>query len=91
MALEMTTTKEVFGQTLIFEKAYFKIGSLRGSKDSLVIFVEGFDTKEKLLSVFQREYTFTPSVDDMSPNFIKQGYLFLKKQEEYKNAIDVLE
>lgn len=37
---------------------------------------------------YHKDYSFTPSVDEFSNNFIKQGYLHLKTLPEFVGATD---
>ncbi|PAD19119.1 hypothetical protein [Shouchella clausii] len=39
----------------------------------------------------QSNYVFIPDLEDGAPNFIKQGYDYLKTLDEYKDAIDIKE
>lgn len=88
MALRKEFKKEVFGQTLTFNDAYFKIERVYGNKHSVQIEVTGYDNSERHNEIFQRNYSFIPEVEDGAENFIKQGYEYLKTLDEYADAID---
>lgn len=75
--------------------AYVRIDSIGGNKESLTMTVNTYMSQEAFssgLSYLEHEiHTFIPSVTDLSPNFIKQGYEYLKSLPTYEGAIDVLE
>lgn len=96
MALQMNV-ESVIGLTL--PNAYIKIDFVSGNAASLSLTVSTYVSKtvsdqakngEKRW-VEQRYIIFIPSVEDGSPNFIKQGYEYLKTLPEYAGATDVLE
>lgn len=64
--------------------AICKIVSVQGNKERLVLDV--FFKADGLN--YHRDYSFTPSVDEASTNFIKQGYLHLKTLPEFAGATD---
>lgn len=75
------TTK--FGKDIILDDVYIKIKSINGNKESVelsVIFM--FNDKE----IETKYFSFIPSLE--GDNFIKQGYEYLKTQEEFKNVED---
>lgn len=90
LQLEVETT---IGVTA--EKAYIRIDTLFGSKQALILNVKSYfsqETYESGKEPFEsKDYSFTPSVNDGSSNFIKQGYEHLKTLTEFENADDVIE
>lgn len=64
--------------------AICKIVAIDGGKEQLNIAVsfDGGNTK------YSRHYSFVPSVEDGSSNFIKQAYLYLKTLPEFAGAED---
>lgn len=64
--------------------AVCKITSINGNKSYLDVNVSHVGDVAK----FERSYSFKPSVDDGSPNFIKQAYLYLKTLPEFSGAED---
>jgi hypothetical protein len=70
------------------EKATFaavcKILSISGSKTKLTVNVSHVGDVAR----FERLYSFQPSVDEGSENFIKQAYLYLKTLPEFSGAED---
>lgn len=79
---------------IIVDEAYIRIENISGNKEQQQITLNIYFSTDAVNSsknpVDQRYYNFVPSVDDRSPNFIKQGYEHLKTLDEFKNAIDVL-
>lgn len=72
--------------------AYIKIDTISGFKGGLDIGVNFYVSQQSFLLgkgyVERKEYSFIPSVEDDSDNFIKQGYEYLKTLDEYVNALD---
>lgn len=64
--------------------AVCKITSISGSKTRLNINVSHIADVAR----FERTYSFEPSVDEGSVNFIKQAYLYLKTLPEFSGAED---
>lgn len=91
MALCKNIQKTIYGKELVFPNAYIEIVSLNGTKNKIRINVNTYDTKAKENLIKMEEYSFVPSVEDSSENFVKQGYEFLKTLLEFKGALDVLE
>jgi hypothetical protein len=87
MALKQTFAKKIFGfdNELLSRGAYHKIIKISGDKEG-INFVLSISNGENHLE--SKEYTFKPSVEDGSTNFIRQGYLYLKSLPEYENAED---
>ncbi|OMD69193.1 hypothetical protein BSK48_17100 [Paenibacillus odorifer] len=80
---------------IIASKAYARIASFSGTKAQLSVILEYFinqqaaeGNKESLMS---EQFYFTPSVEDGSYNFIRQGYEYLKSLPKFKDALDVIE
>jgi hypothetical protein len=64
--------------------AICKVVSVQGDKERLVI-----DVLFKADGInYHKNYSFTPSIDENSTNFIKQAYLHLKTLEEFAVAED---
>lgn len=84
-------THEVIKQeTGKVENAYFVITEIKGNKGSIKLAVSVFKNSQKNYDDFLgvEEYTFKPSVSVDSPNFIKQGYEYLKTLPAYTGAVD---
>lgn len=64
--------------------AVCKVTSVSGGKDNLNINVSHIGDAAK----YERSYSFEPSVNDGSHNFIKQAYLYLKTLPEFAGAED---
>ncbi|WP_410512049.1 hypothetical protein PaeBR_18695 [Paenibacillus sp. BR2-3] len=91
----MALTKKVTLENgLEANSAYIRIDTVSGYKGGLDISVNSYVSQEAFESgkgyLQQQFYNFTPSVENDSPNFIKQGYEYLKTLPEYIDALDVL-
>jgi hypothetical protein len=91
MALQIKYKKEVFGQEILFEKAYVEITFISGDKYNLDIYVTIYNNQSKQDVLDKTSYRFSLDITDNGLNPYKQGYNYMKTLEEYKDAIDVLE
>lgn len=77
---------------LVANGSYVRIDTVSGYKGGIDLSVNSYVSQaafnEGKAYIDQKMYSFTPSVDDNSPNFIKQGYEYLKTLDEYQDAID---
>ena len=77
---------------LEIKNAYIRIDTVNGFKSGIDISVNFYVSQEAFNNgqgyLEQRMYNFVPSVEDTAPNFIKQGYDYLKTLDEYKDAVD---
>jgi|HigsolmetaAR206D_1030411.scaffolds.fasta_scaffold12044_2 hypothetical protein len=91
MALSMQYTTV---QGIELPAAYIKIDEQSGI-EKIYIRVSYYASRGHRLDgkawLEQEVYSFVPSVADDAPNFIKQGYEYLKTLDKFKVAIDVLE
>lgn len=75
------------------EEAYVKIENTNGNSEQqqVIIFIYANESARisKKNPVDQKDYTFQCSVEEGAPNFIKQGYDYLKTLPEFTAAIDV--
>ena len=89
MALIKNTT---LSDGLIINSAYIRIDTISGYKGGLDISVNYYISQQDVIDgkgyLQQKMYHFVPSVEDTAPNFIKQGYEYLKTLPEYEYAID---
>ena len=72
------------GEGKVDINAYIKVRNVSGDKDNLnanVVF-----TNDKI--EFDKNYSFSASVADNAPNFIKQAYEYLKTLPEFENSED---
>ncbi|MEK4185668.1 hypothetical protein [Paenibacillus sp. FSL L8-0494] len=92
MALQL---KVELDSGVVLDHAYCRIGSLSGNKNKITIMLDTFMNQETCLTgrsiVQQVGFEFKPSVEDNAPNFIKQGYEYLKTLQGFLGAVDVLE
>lgn len=91
MALQKSYKLNVYGQTLNFDNAYFKITNLNGDKNNIYIQVSIFTDNTKNNFIDKHDYGFVPSVITGASNFIQQGYEYLKTLEEFTGAVDLLD
>lgn len=68
-----------------FPEAYIFISSVSG-KDKLRLRVKTFTDSSKETELSYKEYFFTANMD--GPNFIRQGYEYLKTLPEFAGAAD---
>lgn len=86
MALtKQVTLKSNFGDDVVFDNAYVKIGALYGNNDSLRIEVNVHKNKGGVI-LDRSQFYFTPTLD--GKNFIAQAYQFLKTLPEFSDATD---
>jgi len=79
--------------SLIINNAYVRIDTINGYKGELTISVNSYVSQESFIEGddylgLTRFYKFIPILEDNSPNFIKQGYEYLKTLPEFENATD---
>jgi hypothetical protein len=90
-------TKSVLANGLVVDNSYTRIFflNMNGDKEKLTIGVQYFIRQEAIQEgktpLKSEYYDFSPSVEDGSENFIKQGYEHLKGLPEFTGAVDVLE
>ncbi len=74
------------------EAAYLRIDDIGGKKSSLHITVGAYASKEVAdagdAPLDQRFFTFTPSVEEGSANYHKQGYEHAKTLTQFSGATD---
>jgi hypothetical protein len=87
MALRKAIKKTIdkFSGVLICENAYWKVTDIVGTKTNIKFCVCALSDEIQVDAV---TYSFTPSVDESSANFIKQAYEHLKTLPEFADAID---
>ncbi|PKG23952.1 hypothetical protein [Niallia nealsonii] len=91
MPLQIKYSIDAYGETLVFEEAYLKIVQLYGNEELLQFDYAIYKDSSKQTQIDYKMGQFVPSVEEDSPNFIKQIYEYLKTLEEFADAIDVLE
>ena len=89
----MALSKDIIlNNGLTVPNAYIRIDTVSGYKGGLDISVNSYVSQEAFNNgqgyLEQKIYHFIPSVEDTAPNFIKQGYEYLKTLEEYADAVD---
>lgn len=82
----------ILNNGLDVQNAYIRVDTVNGYKGDLQISVNSYVSQEDFNGgqgyLEQKFYSFVPSVEDTAPNFIKQGYEYLKTLEEYVDAVD---
>lgn len=72
---------------------HLKIDSISGNTDSITADVKFYISEEAANSgipfIAQKAYTFKPDVSQDSTNYHVQAYEYLKKLDEFENAVDV--
>lgn len=78
---------------LSVNNAYHRIDAIGGSKETMLFTLNSYVSKEAYQEgksyLAQKQYKFTPTVEDGASNFIKQAYEYLKRIPEFKGALDV--
>jgi hypothetical protein len=72
------------GESKLAIAAYIKVQSISGDKNNIDATVMFTDDNVR----FSKKYTFSASVADGAPNFIKQAYEYLKTLPEFENSED---
>lgn len=89
----MALTMDVILQNgLEIPQSYIRVENVGGGKSGAVIEVFYYLSQEKtdgFAPLERKYYNFVPSVEDNSPNFIKQGYEYLKTLPEFSQATDI--
>lgn len=89
MALKMDIVTE-YGLNVI--DSYTRIDYLNGNKAELCIalnyYLNQSACEDGSAPMKRSFFSFTPSVEEKSLNFIKQGYEYLKTLPEFANAVD---
>lgn len=88
MALEKDMKLILHGVELEFQKTYTKIDSISGNKEKLDVIVHTLNKQGGEIIKLSGFY-FTPSNELDSLRWDKQAYEYLKKTEEFKDAMDV--
>lgn len=87
MALQKTITKTIpgFGGVVVCENAYWKVSELTGNKNLIKFCVCASSSG---LQIDALTFSFVPSVDAGSGNFIAQAYNHIKTLPEFSGAVD---
>jgi hypothetical protein len=89
MTLQMNVNTDI---GLLIENAYIRIDEQSGNKESINLRIRSYLSQEKQTAgcawISEKIITFTPDVSDGAPNFIKQGYEYLKTIPEFETAVD---
>jgi len=91
MAYKKKHVVRVYGRELIFDEAFHQITNINGDKNNMFITVTIFDSAEKIYQLESKNYSYVPTLETGAPNFIDQGYEYLKTLDEYSDAVAVLD
>lgn len=71
---------------------YVRIDTVNGSKEEITISLNYYVNKDSFTQgkspLKQYHHSFVPSVGEDSPNFIKQGYEYIKTIPEFAESVD---
>jgi hypothetical protein len=77
---------------LTVENSYMRIEVLSGDKSNITFQLSGYVNQEAYsngkVQIISKTFNFIPDIADNAPNFIKQGYEYLKTLPEFEGAID---
>lgn len=79
---------DVVEKNIEYADCYIKITYVSGHKKEVTLTVFFYEDSSCKKAVTFKSYTFVPSVDIGSNNFIQQGYEYLKTLPEYASATD---
>ncbi|MBN8434730.1 hypothetical protein JF536_11545 [Priestia flexa] len=91
MAIVKSIMVDVFGKELIFERAYYEISQINGSKEYINFTVNIYDNDNKRNLVKQQYYMFTPLITFNSFNIFRQAYEYMMSLPEFEGAIPLIE
>lgn len=90
MALTIQTVTLDIGLTIT--NSYARIDTVAGSKEGITALLNYYVSQDAYNTgksfVRQGRYSFVPSIEDTSQNFIKQAYVYLKTLPEFDGVID---
>lgn len=86
---QLNQIEHALNKDFVVPNAYHKIDSIGGDKNqifiTLGIYTDATNNKKWLTT---KTYSFVPDVSDVTDNFIKQGYEYLKTLDEFADAVD---
>jgi len=68
--------------------AYHKIVSVTGGKKALDVILAVYESSTSVSPLWEQKFTFKPSVETGSDNFLAQAYTYLKTLPEFADAVD---
>jgi hypothetical protein len=87
MAFKLNYQKNIEGFSPMFAMSYCRVDRVNAGKDNGTARVM-YLSENKSLVLGVAEFSFVPSVEDISKNFIAQAYDYLKTLPEFANAVD---
>ncbi len=94
MAFQMNVTLD---SGIVVTDAYVKIMYVRASIDTVTAYLKAYKDRNSMLDGYPqiegyaKTVSFTPEIGLNKGDFVTQGYAFMKSQDEFKDATDVLE
>lgn len=89
------TKRLVLDSGVIVDQAYFRIRNLFGDSGNIQCTLDAYISREAFLeekaNIHTENFSFQPNVNDDALNFYRQGYAYLKENDNYIDAEDVLE
>lgn len=89
MALGLAYTLDVYGKKVVFGDAIWKITNISGDRNKMNMTVSVFSDQTEGNKLSEYQYSFIPDMNDGAVNIFKQGYLELKKQPSFADAVDI--
>ena len=91
--MALKTTNYHLENGLVAPTVYVKVEVVSGNTSSITADVKIYVSKEAVEAgipfIAQQSYTFRPDLSEESQNYHAQSYEFLKKLNEFENAVDV--
>lgn len=89
----MGLTKSITVDTgVTLPNAYYRISTVGGDKEKQILTLCLFSSQTAYLDgkdcMEQKYHDFIPSVEEGAPNFIKQGYEYVKSLPDFSDVID---
>lgn len=88
MALQKTTTKEVFGEILVFADTYHEVVSVSGDKLKMNACITIYKDNSKEVVIDNFYFSFTPNITPNAKNLFEEAYERAKELDDYADAVD---
>jgi hypothetical protein len=94
MAFQMNLT---LNSGIEVQNAYVKISYLGGNKGGITLYLNAYVDQDAMnagmpvIEGYSTNYNFVPTIGVDSPDFISQGYNYLKTLPDFQGVTDILE